>query len=115
MTKTFKNNNNTEDSKLYAFLGIFLPLVGFLIVYLTRKEDKYALFYAKQGLTLFIFAVAVSVVNMILAWIPILGWLMSFTLGLCLLVIWIVGIVYAFSGEEKDIPIIGSIAHKINL
>ena len=32
-----------------------------------------------------------------------------------LLIFWIIGIVYSLSGEEKDIPIIGGFAKKINL
>jgi len=35
MAKKKKN----DDSKIWAFLGVFLTLIGFLIVYLTKKDD----------------------------------------------------------------------------
>ena len=97
-----------------AFLGIFLTWLGFLIVFLTNKEDHYAMHYAKQGLVLGISWIALSVVGFILAFVPIIGWLLSTILWIGLFVAWIIGIVYSLSGEEKDIPIIGKIARKFN-
>ena len=107
--------NKNDESKIYAFIGVFLTLIGFLIVYFTRKEDQYALFYAKQGLIIFIFAIATSILRPILSWMPFVGWLISATLGLCIFIFWIIGIVYSFSGEQKLIPIIGPIANKFKL
>ena len=67
------------------------------------------MFYAKQGLVLFIGSVIIWVVSMIpiimfIAWIAWIGWL----------VLWIIGIVYSLSGEMKDIPIVGVYADKFN-
>ena len=31
-----------SDSKVFAFLGVFLTVIGFLIVLLVKKNDKYA-------------------------------------------------------------------------
>ena len=110
-----KESKEIEEGKIFAFLGVFLGLIGFLIVLLAKKENKYAMFYAKQGLVLFIVAVIVSVVAMFLVFIPFLGWFTIWVLQLGLLALWIIGIVYAFSGEEKDIPLIGDVARKINI
>ena len=101
----------TDDSKIFAFLGVFLTVIGFLIVYLAKKEDKYAMFYAKQGLVLFIAWVIAGIAGMILFFIPFIGML----LYLVMLVLWIIGIVYSLSGQEKAIPLIGNFAEKINL
>ncbi|MBS3091376.1 hypothetical protein J4217_02925 [Candidatus Pacearchaeota archaeon] len=98
-----------DDSKLYAFLSILLTVIGFIIAYAVKKNDKYVMFYAKQGLVLFIGSVIIWVVSMIpiimfIAWIAWIGWL----------VLWIIGIVYSLSGEMKDIPIVGVYADKFN-
>jgi uncharacterized membrane protein len=70
------------------------------------------MFYAKQGLVLFIAYIIIAVAGMI----PLIGWFIIMPLGMLLmLVLWIIGIVYALSGEEKYIPIIGKFADKINL
>jgi len=113
MTK--KESKEVEEGKVFAFLGIFLTVIGFIVVLLAKKENKYAMFYAKQGLVLFIAYVIVAVANMILMWIPFLGWLIMVLLWLGLLILWVIGIIYSLSGEEKDIPLIGEFARKINL
>jgi len=71
--------------------------------------------YAKQGLVLFIAYIVAWVANIILAFIPYLGWLLIWLIWVVLLVLWIIGIIYAFSGEEKDIPVIGNFAKMIKL
>jgi uncharacterized membrane protein len=99
-----------SDTKLFAFLGVFLTWLGFIIVYATRKEDKYAMFYGKQGLVIGIAWVVLIIVGIVLAFIPILGWIISLLLWIALGVLWIIGVIYSLSGEEKEIPVIGSIA-----
>ena len=110
-----KNNQNSkeiEEGKVFAFLGIFLTVIGFIIVLLAKKDNKYAMFYAKQGLILFIAYAIISVAGMI----PFIGWFLILPLGsLFLFILWIIGIIYALSGEEKDIPLIGEFAKKIKI
>ena len=103
-----------DDSKLFAFLGVFLPLIGFLIVLLAKKKDRYAMFYAKQGFVLFLVWVAAMIVSWILVFIPVLGWLLNFLIWIGLLVLWIIGLVYSLSGKEKEIPVVGQFAKKFN-
>jgi len=104
--------SEVEEGKIFAFLGVFLTLIGFLIVLLAKKDNRYAMYYAKQGLVLFI----AYVIVMILGMIPIIGWFVIMPIGyLVMFILWIVGIVYAFSGEMKPIPLIGKFADKINL
>jgi len=110
-----KESKEIEEGKLFAFLGIFLTVIGFVIVLLTKKENKYAMYYAKQGLVLFFGYVAMAIVNLILVWIPYVGWILTTVLWLGLLVLWVIGIIYSLSGEEKPIPLIGQIAEKIKI
>lgn len=100
-----------KDSKLYAFLGIFLTVIGFIIVYALQKKDKYAMFYAKQGLIIFIIGVIAAIVSII----PLIGWIISAIAGILLLILWIIGLIYSLSGEEKEIPIIGAYTKMIKL
>ncbi len=100
-----------SDSKIWAFLGVFLTLLGFLIVYFGKKDDKYAMYYAKQGLVI---AIAYFVI-WIIAFIPFIGGIVAFVANIGLLILWIIGIIYSLSGEQKDIPILGEFAKKINL
>lgn len=105
------SSKEVEEGKVWAFLGVFLGIIGFVIVLLAKKDNKYAMFYAKQGLVLTI-AYVIAMVVMI---IPILGWIVGMIAYVVLLVLWIIGWVYALSGEEKRIPIIGQFADKFDI
>ena len=98
------------DSKVFAWLAVFLGIIGFLIVLLAKKDDKYAMFYAKQSLVLFIAAIIVWVVGIILMFIPIIGLIIYWVLSVILLVLWLMGWIFALSGKEKPIPIVGKYA-----
>ncbi|MFH1668556.1 MAG: hypothetical protein ABIA62_01370 [Candidatus Woesearchaeota archaeon] len=100
-----------DDGKLFAFLGVFLTLLGFLIVYFGKKDNKYAMFYAKQGLVLFIAYVALWAIG----WIPLIGWTIGILGSIFLLVLWVIGWINALSGKEKYIPVIGKYADKFDL
>ena len=104
----------TSESKLLAFLcycpGIIL--IGILIVLLSKKEDRYAVYHAKQGLVLLLGAIIVSFACGI---IPGIGWFVFFPIAeLVIFVLMVIGIINAFSGELKPLPIIGQFADKFN-
>jgi uncharacterized membrane protein len=99
----------TDDSKVFAFLAVLLGIIGFLIAYFVKKEDKYVMFYAKQSLVLFIGFIIAGIVAVI-PFIGFIGWIAD----IVLVIFWIIGMVYAFSGEQKNIPIIGDIAKNFN-
>ena len=58
-------------SKGWAFLAVFLGIIGFVLAIVLKPKDKYIMFYAKQSLVLVIASVILSVVS----WVPILGWI----------------------------------------
>lgn len=118
-SKKVKNDeameNEQSDSKIFAFLAVFLSIIGFIIALVAKRKDKYVMFYAKQSLVLFIASIIVWIITMVLAFIPILGWFIGVLLELVILVLWLIGWIYALSGEEKEIPVVGKYATKINL
>lgn len=111
MAKHKSSSKEVDDGKAFAFLGVFLTIIGFIIVLLAQKDNKYAMYYAKQGLALFI----CWIVLFVIAWIPILGWIIGFIGYIVLLIFWILGLVYSLSGEKKPIPLVGTIAEKFNI
>ena len=102
----------SDDSKLFAFLAVLLSVVGFILAYALKKNDRYVMFYAKQSLALFFSWIVLWVVTMILAVIPFIGMIISWIAYVGLIVIWIIGLIYSLSGEMKEIPIIGELAKK---
>lgn len=105
-----------KDEKLFAFLAVFLSIIGFLIALIAKRDDKYVMFYAKESLVLFIVAVILNIAGKVISFIT-LGILssISYFIGLILIILWIVQIVYSISGQEKSTPFIGQYAKKINL
>ena len=103
--------SKTDDSKIFALLGVLLTLIGFLIAILAKKNDKYVMFYGKQGLVLFLAWVIAWAVMMI----PFVGWIVGWILYVCIVILWIIGIIYSLSGEMKPIPVIGQFAEKIKV
>lgn len=101
-----------SDSKLYAFLGVFLGIIGFVIIMLTRKNDKYAMYYGKQGLVI---TIAWAIVYIVGLFVPVLGWFIIFPLGsIAVLILWIIAIINSLSGKEKPTPLIGRFVEKFN-
>jgi uncharacterized membrane protein len=101
------------ESKLFAFLSYFFGLIGFVIVLLARKNDKYAMYHAKQSLVLSIAAIIIYVVGM---FIPIIGWFIILPLGyLFIAIMWIIGIIRALTGVEKPLPLIGKYGENLKI
>lgn len=100
-----------KDSKIFAFLGIFLTVIGFLIVYATQRKDKYAMFYAKQGLIIFLIGMVIAAVSMI----PVIGNVVSAIAWVLLVIAWIIGIIFSLSDEKREIPVIGTYAKMIRV
>ena len=103
MTDTKGNEN---------ILGAVAYLLGFItgiVLLLVEKNSKFVRFHAMQSTVLF---GGLFVVNLILGFIPILGWLVGFILSLAAFVLWLVLMWKAFNGEMYKVPYVGDIAEK---
>jgi uncharacterized membrane protein len=89
----------------------FIPAIIFLVVapYNTNANIK---FHSWQSIFLGCALVVVWILNIILLFIPIIGWLISLLLMLGLLILWIMCVVKAFSGQRFMVPVIGALAAK---
>lgn len=98
-----------DDDKLFAFLASFLTIIGFIIAYSIRRDNKYVMHYAKEGLVIFIAAVAINILSMI----PFFH-LFTWILHVLLLVIWVMSWLAALSGEIKNTWLISEFTKKFN-
>lgn len=96
-----KPTNQSSDSNLMAALSYLWILSVVMII--IKKDDKFVMFHAKQGLILFI----VSFIWII----PVLGWFIN----IVVLIFVIVGFIKALAGERYKIPLVGDLAEKINM
>lgn len=96
----------------------YLTIIGWIIALVmyndSQKSNTLVKFHLKQSLALMLAGIAFWVVLLVLAFIPILGWLVAVVITpifyILFFVIWILGLVYAAQGQEKHLPIIGKIA-----
>ena len=109
-----QKSSGGDDSKVFAFLAVFLTIIGFLIAFLAKKNDKYVMFYAKQSLVLFIAMAIVWAASFVLLFVPIIGWIALCVAYVILIVLWVIGWIYALSGKMKPLPLIGKYASKFD-
>lgn len=103
-----KEDGEVLEGKAYAILSYLWILC--LVPLILKKDNKFAMFHAKQGLVLFIGELVVSFVGMI----PILGWLIFLAGTPIFGVLSLIGIVQVLMGNFWKMPVAGDIAEKIN-
>ena len=94
---------------LAALLSYLLGFITGIIFYIIEKENKFVRFHAMQSIVVFGFTFVASIV---LGFLPFIGWLISFLLGIVSLILWIILMIKAYQGESFKLPIAGDIAQK---
>ncbi len=102
-------DKEVQEGKIFAVLAYLSILC--LVPLLLKKDNKFALHHGKQGLVLFIGEVAVG----ILAWIPILGWVLAPIGSVIFIILSLTGIVQALMGNYWKCPVVSDIAKKFKI
>ena len=85
---------------ILAYILFFLPM-------LAAPQSKFAMYHANQGLVLFLIAMAVNLVGSLISFV---GWFIIIPLGnLAIIILAVLGIINAYNGEAKPLPLIGGI------
>jgi uncharacterized membrane protein len=85
-----------------AYILFFVPLLT------DAKNDPFVKFHVKQGLVLLLTQIVISIVGSV---IPFLGWFLILPLGsIFVFILWIMGILNAVNGTQKELPLIGGFA-----
>ena len=114
------DQKDADENKAIAaiwYLGIL-----FLVPLLVKKDSPFAQFHAKQGLVLFISDIvvwiAIWLLAIVLAFIPIIGWIVAILLLIAgvvfFIALFIIGLMNALGGKMKELPLIGQFGRKIN-
>lgn len=108
----------SASSRYLAFFSYLLSLPGALYVLFARRDDAFATFHARQSLVQALVGIVLPilwiVLGWLLAWVPLVGPMISVCLfGLVLAVYavlvvdWIIGMVYALQGRMRRTPVAG--------
>lgn len=92
--------------------GLLCYVLGWItgIVFLIlEKENQFVRFHAIQSIVVF---GAITVVNIVLNFIPIIGWIIAWLLWVLAIILWIFLMLKAYRGEMYKLPIAGNFAEK---
>ncbi len=106
------------DNKVICVLA-YIPILFWLP--LVAGHTSYCRFHANQGLLLLlasiILSIAARLVDIIIGWIPVAGWIISGLVSLIAsavcLILMIYGMIQTGQGNSKELPAIGCIARII--
>lgn len=96
-------SETAEDGKTIAIIS-YITLIGWIIALVMHQSNKTSLgaFHIRQMLGLMLFSLAISIVGQVIG-LALVLWV----LNLGLLVLWVLGLVGAIQGEEKEVPLVG--------
>jgi len=92
--------------------GLLCYVIGWvtgLIFFLMEKDNKFVRFHAMQSIIVF---GGLTVIGIILGWIPILGWILGAILSLLGVILWILLMVKAYQNTWYKLPWVGDLAEK---
>lgn len=119
---TYMSETNTSstpaasgmDGKSISIISYF-TWIGWIIAFVmfNSNKSKLAAFHIRQSLTIMILGILCYIVQIMLLFIPFIGWAIIGLLWIGLIVLWILGLISAINGQEKPIPVIGGLAQSI--
>ena len=80
-----------------------------LVFFLMEKENRFVRFHAMQSLLTF---GGLTVLYMVLGFIPVIGWLLIPVVGLVQVILWVLLMVKAYQGELFKLPVVGDMAER---
>lgn len=104
------NNNNTSSgmqSNIAATLSYLFGFITGIIFLVIEKDDEFVRFHAMQSIVV---SAIITVITVVIGWIPIIGWLIALLIGPISFILWIVLMYKAYNNEWFELPIAGKIA-----
>jgi uncharacterized membrane protein len=91
---------------LLCYLGCFVTGILFLVL---EKKSRFVKFHAMQSV---LATIAVMVINIVLGFLPIIGWIIGIFFAPLTFVLWIALMLLALQGRWFKLPVIGNIAEQ---
>lgn len=106
------SQSSSDSGRLLATLGYIVPLIA--IIMLVMRNDRLAVYHAKQVLGLFVAQIAASIAFTAVAIIlpGMLTMLLSLAFFAAIVAMVVIGALNAWARREKPLPIIGGYAER---
>lgn len=107
----------------FPALIAYIPIIGWLYVYLLQRKNSLAVFHLRQSVGLFLFLVATFIIWAVVAYVlAIIPYMAVFSVALFNIVIafylfgvvaWIMGILNALKNKSAPLPFFGQWANRL--
>jgi len=98
-----KTGQKNTGMAVVAYILFFVPLLT------DAKNDPFVKFHVKQGFLIFLSWVIIAIIG----FLPLAGFI-TWILNIAVICLFVIGIMNALKGEEKQLPVIGRFADKVN-
>lgn len=96
---------DVEAGKQFALLGYLIPIL--IVIPLIQRDNRFALFHAKQVIMLGLFALAILVMSCVKFF-----FCMPYLFVPLLVAFWAIGLISAVRGQYKPLPLLGRFAEE---
>ena len=103
-----KTSTGLEEN-VAGLLCYVLGWISGLVFIIIEREYKFVRFHAMQSIVVF---GALCIVQIVVGWIPFIGWLIALLVSILAFILWIVLMVKAYNGEKYKVPWAGDFAEK---
>ncbi|WP_282635671.1 hypothetical protein [Sphingobacterium thalpophilum] len=104
MERKHVEHTASDNGKTIAIIS-YLTLIGLIVAIVMNNKDRTSLgqFHIRQSIGITVTGIALG----LLRFIPGIGGIVVSVVGLLLLIALILGLLAAFSGEQKALPLVG--------
>ena len=111
MTKA-KTSMNLDENVAGALCYVLGWVTG-IIFYIMEKDNKFVRFHAMQSIIVFLpLFIIIGIFQWTLWFIPFVGWVISWLIGILGFILWLVLMLKAYQGEKFKLPVVGDMAEK---
>ena len=97
------------QANIAGLLCYVLGWITGIIFLLIEKDNKFVRFHAWQSI--FVFG-AYTIIALIFGWIPFIGWVITWILGIIAFILWVFLMYKAYQNEQYQLPWAGNMAAK---
>lgn len=97
-----QNSNTAKEGKTAAIIA-YLWWIGLIIAFIINKDKKnpFTSFHIRQSIGLLLLSFAANIAY------KFTGDTVGYLLNIGVFVLWVIGLIGAFNGEKKEIPLLG--------
>lgn len=109
MSETKEKTETGLEPNIAGLLCYILGWVTGIIFLILEKQNEFVRFHAIQSIVVF---GAITIVELIFGWIPVIGWILDYIIGVVAFILWIILMFKAYQGQRYKLPWAGDFAEK---